>query len=117
MKKKEKKFAEYIKRILESKGEMKLNYLEVTTEEAIEMLRTSNSKKVLVAIQNLEDGDDEIVFCRWLKSECESIIQEAKTITSMCDDFVKKLDLYTEQQKDLYNIQPHGLQKTILLQG
>lgn len=92
-----------------------MNYLEVTTEEAIEMLKKSNGKRVLVATKNLESGEDEVVFCAWLKSECEEMIQEAKTISTMCDDFVKKLDLYTEQQKDLYNIQPIGFQQTILL--
>ena len=92
-----------------------MNYLEVTTEEAIEMLKKSNGKRVLVATKNLESGEDEVVFCAWLKSECEGMIQEAKTISTMCDDFVNKLDLYTEQQKDLYNIQPIGFQQTILL--
>lgn len=92
-----------------------MNYLEVTTEEAIEMLKKSNGKRVLVATKNLESGEDEVIFCAWLKSECEGMIQEAKTISAMCDDFVKKLDLYTEQQKDLYNIQPIGFQQTILL--
>ena len=92
-----------------------MNYLEVTTEEAIEMLKKSNGKRVLVVTKNLESGEDEVVFCAWLKSECEGMIQEAKTISTMCDDFVNKLDLYTEQQKDLYNIQPIGFQQTILL--
>ena len=92
-----------------------MNYLEVTTEEAIEMLKKSNGKRVLVVTKNLESGEDEVVFCAWLKSECEGMIQEAKTISAMCDDFVNKLDLYTEQQKDLYNIQPIGFQQTILL--
>lgn len=92
-----------------------MNYLEVTTEKAIEMLKESKGKRVLVATKNLEGGEDEVVFCAWLKSECEVMINEAKTISAMCDDFVKKLDLYTEQQKDLYNIQQIGYQQTILL--
>ena len=91
-----------------------MNYVEMTTEEAIEVLRNSKGKKVLVAIQDLESNED-AVFCQKLKSECETMIKEAKTVSSICDDFVKKLDLFTEKQRDLFNIKPHGFQKTILL--
>ena len=45
------------------------------------------------------------------------MIKEAQTVSSMCDDFVKKLDVFSEKQKDLMNIEPHGFQKTILLNG
>lgn len=91
-----------------------MNYIEMTTDEAIEFLRQSKDKKVLVAIQDLE-SDEPAFFYQRLKVECESMIFEAKTISSICDDFVKKLDVFTEKQKDLMNIEPHGLQKTILL--
>ena len=93
-----------------------MNYVEMTTEEAIEVLRKSKGKKVLVAIKDLEN-DDDAIFYQKLKSDCEIMIQEAQTVSSMCDDFVKKLDVFTERQRDLMNIQPYGLRKTILLNG
>lgn len=92
-----------------------MKYVEMTTDEAIEVLRKSKGKKVLVAIQDLENDNEDVVFYRKLKSDCEIMIKEAQTVSSMCDDFVKKLDVFTKKQKDLMNIEPHGIQKTILL--
>ena len=91
-----------------------MNYIEMTTEEAIEILKKSKGKKVLVAIKDLE-SDEDAVFYQRLKMDCETMIREAKTISSMCDDFVRNVNLFTEKQIDLTNIVPHGLQKTILL--
>lgn len=93
-----------------------MNYVEMTTDEAIEVLRKSKGKKVLVAIKDLEN-DEDAVFYQKLKSDCEIMIREAQTISSMCDDFVKKLDVFSEKQKDLFNIKSHGRQQTILLKG
>lgn len=91
-----------------------MNYVEMTTEEAIEVLRNSKGKKVLVAIQDLENNDDAI-FYQKLKSDCENMVREAQTVASFCDDFVKKLDLFTEKQRDLFNIRPNGIRSTIVL--
>lgn len=91
---------------------MYVNY--VTTEEAIELLRKSKGKKVLVAIRDLEN-DEPALFCPKFKKDCEQMICEARTISSACDDFVKTLSLFTEQQMDLKNISPIGYEKTILL--
>lgn len=90
-----------------------MNYVEMTTDEAIEVLRKSKGKKVLVAIKNLED-DNDAIFYQKLKSECEAMIREAKTISSACDEFVKKLDLFTTKQ-NILDIKKMGLCKTILL--
>ena len=92
-----------------------MKYVEMTTDEAIDVLRKSKGKKVLVAIQDLENDNEDVIFYQKLKSDCEIMIKEAQTVSSMCDDFVKKLDVFTEKQKDLMNIEPHGIQKTILL--
>ena len=91
-----------------------MNYVEMTVEEAIEVLRKSKGKKVLVAIKDLE-RDEDAIFYQKLKSDCEAMIQEAKTVSSACDDLVKQLDIFTEKQLDLFNLKPHGFQKTILL--
>lgn len=91
-----------------------MQYIETTTDEAIEILKQSKGKKVLVAIQDLEK-DEPALFYPELKSNCVVMIKEAETIASVCDDFVKQLKLFTEEQKNLINIVPEGLQKTILL--
>lgn len=45
------------------------------------------------------------------------MIEEAETISSVSDDFVRQLRLFSEKQRDLINIIPKGLQKTILLRS
>lgn len=91
-----------------------MNYIEMTTEEAIEFLKKSKGKKVLVATQDLE-SDEPALFCPYLKQDCFNMINEAETVASLCDDFVKQLRIFTEKQKDLRNIRMVGMQKTILL--
>lgn len=93
-----------------------MRYVEMTTEEAIEVLKKSKGKKVLVTIQDLSN-DEPTLFYPKLKSDCMMMIKEAETISSACDDFVKQLRLFSEKQKDLMNIMPVGLQRTILLRS
>lgn len=88
-------------------------YIEMTIEEA--MKKCNKNTKVLVAIQDLEKDDDEIVFVTKKRREYKSIFEDAKTVLSMCDDFIKELNVFTEKQPDIYNIRPHGLQKIVLL--
>ena len=88
-------------------------YVEMTIEEA--MKKCNKNTKVLIAIQDLEKEDDEIVFVQKKKREYGSIFEDAKTVLSMCDDFIKELNVFTEKQPDIYNIRPHGLQKIVLL--
>lgn len=91
-----------------------MKYVEMTTDEAIEVLKNSKGKKVLVAIQDLEK-DEPAMFCPKLKTECFSLFENAETTISVCDDLIKQLRLFTEQQRDIMNIEPHGIQKTILI--
>ena len=91
-----------------------MKYIEMTTDEAIEVLKNSKGKKVLVAIQDLEK-DEPAMFCPKLKTECFSLFENAETTISVCYDFIKQLRLFTEQQRDIMNIEPHGIQKTILI--
>ena len=44
----------------------------------------------------------------------KALFEDVKTVASMCDDFVKQLRLFTEKQ-NIYNIEPRGIQKIILL--
>ena len=75
-------------------------YAEMTVEEA--MKKCGKNAKVLVAIQNLEEENTDVIF------------ENIKTVASLYDDFIKQLNLFTEKQ-DIYNIKPKGMQKIILL--
>lgn len=87
--------------------------VEMTIEEA--MRRCNKNKKVLVAIQDLEDSQDvNIAFVQKDKSEYPSIFEDVQTVVSKCDDLVKQLRLFTEKQ-DIPNIQPRGQQRIVLL--
>lgn len=115
MRMKEKKFEESMRLILENKvWRAIMEYIEMTVEEAIEVLKKSKGKKVLVAVQDLRI-EEPALFHPKLKSDCLLMVREAETILSACDDFVKQLRLFNEKQRDLINIVPNGLQKTILL--
>lgn len=89
-----------------------MQYVEMTIEEA--MKRCNKNAKVLVAIQNLEEDDCDVVFVKKRRDEYQSIFNDVKTVASLCDDFVKQLNLFTEKQ-NIYNVQPHGKKKIILL--
>ena len=89
-----------------------MKYIEMTIEEA--MKRCNKNKKVLVAVQDLEDENIDIVFVKKEKSEYEEIFEDVKTVASACDDFVKHLRLFTEKQ-NIYNIEPRGIEKIVLL--
>lgn len=93
-----------------------MRYIEMTTDEAIEMLQKAKGQKVLVAIQDLKT-DEPALFYPQTKSDCLLMIREAETISSACDDFVRQLRLFSEKQRDLMNIVPEGLQRTILLKS
>lgn len=88
---------------------------EETIDGAIELLRKSKGKKVMIAIQNLEEEDVNIAFVEKYKNECQKIIESAATVASYKDDFLKQLSVFTEKQRDLKHIQPRGYLKTILL--
>ena len=89
-----------------------IQYVEMTIEEA--MKSCNKNTKVLVAIQNLEDDDCNIIFVKKRRNEYQEIFDDVKTAVSICDDFVNQLRLFTEKQ-NILNIEPRGFQKTILL--
>ena len=89
-----------------------MKYVEVSIEEA--MKRCNKNKKVLVAVQDLEDDNIDTVFVQKGRSEYQSMFEDVKTVASACDDLVKQLRLFTEKQ-NIYNIEPRGMQKIILL--
>ena len=89
-----------------------MRYVEMTIEEA--MKRCNKNKKVLVAVQDLEDDNADVVFVQNGRNEYLSMFEDVKTVASACDDFVKQLRLFTEKQ-NIYNVEPRGIQKIILL--
>lgn len=89
-----------------------MRYVEMTIEEA--MKRCNKNKRVLVAVQDLEDDNTDVIFVRKERSEYRTIFEDVQTVASICDDFVKQLRLFTEKQ-NIPDIEPHGYQKTILL--
>ena len=114
MRLKEMKFVEFMKRTSENNiiEVIAMRYVEMTIEEA--MKRCNKNKKVLVAIQDLEDDSVDTVFVQKERSEYQSMFENVKTVASACDDFVKQLRLFTEKQ-NIFNIEPKGIQKIILL--
>ena len=89
-----------------------MKYVEVSIEEA--MKRCKKNAKVLVAVQDLEDDNVDVVFIQKGRNEYQSMFEDVKTVASACDDFVKQLRLFTEKQ-NIYNIERRGIQKIILL--
>ena len=88
-------------------------YIEMTIEEA--MKKCNKNTKVLVATQDLENNDSDVFFVIKKKKEYKSIFEDAKTIISSCDDLVKELNVFTEKQNNIPNIEPHGIQRIVLL--
>ena len=89
-----------------------MRYVEMTIEEA--MKRCNKNKKVLVAIQDLEDDNVDAFFVQKNRNEYHELFNDVQTVASACDNFVKQLRLFTEKQ-NVYNIEPRGFQKIILL--
>ena len=89
-----------------------MKYVEMTVEEAMRICNKND--KVLVAVQDLEDEDCNVSFTKKRRGDYETLFEDVKTVASACDDLVKQLRLFTEKQ-NIYNIQPRGVQKIILL--
>ena len=109
-----KKFAEFMKRTLENNifGGIIMKYVEVSIEEA--MKRCKKNAKVLVAEQDLENDDCEVIFISKGKKDYGELFKDVQTAASLSDDFVKQLRLFTEHQ-DILNIRPQGIQKIVLM--
>ena len=89
-----------------------MRYVEVSIEEA--MKRCKKNAKVLVAEQDLENEDCDIIFVTKARKEYDDLFKDVQTAASLSDDLVKQLRLFTEHQ-DVFNIRPTGIQKVVLL--
>ena len=87
-------------------------YIEMTIEEAMKCC--NKNATVLVAVNDLEDKNANVVFVKKSRCDYNKLFNNAKTIASLCDDFMKQLEVFTEKQ-DIKNIVPVGIQRTILL--
>ena len=89
-----------------------MQYVEMTIEEALKCC--NKNKKVLVAIQDLQDDNVDVIFVKKMRNEYQSLFEDVKTAASLCDDLVKQLRLFTEKQ-NIPNVEPRGFQKIILI--
>lgn len=90
-------------------------YIEISIEEA--MKRCKKNARVLVAEQDLENEDCDVVFVIKGKNDYEELFKDIQTAVSLLPDsfdLVKQLRLFTEHQ-DIPNIRPHGTQKIVLM--
>ena len=89
-----------------------MRYVEISIEEA--MKRCKKNAKVLVAEQDLENEDCDIIFVTKGRKEYGDLFKGIQTAASLSDDLVKQLRLFTERQ-EIPNIRPHGIQKIVLI--
>ena len=90
-----------------------MRYIEMSIEDAKKVCKKNS--KVLVAIQDLEDDECEIIaFEKKTPPDYDALFEDVKTVASACDDIIKQLNLFTEKQ-DVYRIKPIGKEKIILV--
>ncbi|WP_394910537.1 hypothetical protein [uncultured Robinsoniella sp.] len=92
-----------------------MEYKLMSKEEAIKLLENSKYDTVMIAVQNLEEEDFNSQMKKINKHEGKRLIQESETITSVYDDFIRQLNLFSKMQRDIYNIKPKGIRKIIML--
>lgn len=89
-----------------------MRYVEISIEEAIK--RCKKNVKVLVAEQDLEQEDCDIIFVKKEKKDYGELFKDVQTAASLSDDLMEQLRLFTERQ-DIPNIRPKGIQKIVLI--
>lgn len=90
-----------------------MKYVKMTLEDAIK--RCNKHTKVLVAIQDLEEDNIDIVFSLKRREEYKKLFEDVKIASYLNDEFIKQLNLFTEMQ-NIYDIKPKGFQKIVLLE-
>lgn len=89
-----------------------MTYVEISIEDAMKICKRNT--RVLIAEQDLEKDDCDIIFVPKEVNEYDTIFNNIKTVLKLTDDFIKQLRLYTEEQ-DINNVKPIGIQKIILI--
>lgn len=91
-----------------------MKLVEMSIEDAMRIC--GKNAKVLVAVQNLEQEEQEISFEQKRRDEYEKLFSDVKTVVSSVGDLVKRLDCFTEKQDIIRGIRPVGLQKIVLVE-
>lgn len=92
-----------------------MEYVTMTLEEAKRVAK--KDAVVLVAKQDLEREECNIGFTKKKFCECSELLQDAKTIAKVCDEFANQLRLFTERQNDPINYKSVGTLNTILFRS
>lgn len=90
-----------------------MKYIEMSIEEVMQLC--NKHTKVLVAVQDLAKKDEVISFVQKRREEYGQIFEDVQTVTHSTDDFINRLDCFTEKQ-NILDIKPIGIQKIVLLQ-
>ena len=114
MKKIKTKYEKYILQILANERVVNMQLVEISIEEAYK--RCKKGTKVLVAEQDLEKEDCNVVFIAKERKEYDELFSNIQTAASLSDDLVEQLRLFTERQ-DILNVRPHGIQKIVLIKS
>lgn len=91
-----------------------MNYVEISIEEA--MKRCKKNAKVLVAEQDLEKEDCNVLFVKKEKKDYDKLFADVQTAVSLSDELMEQLRLFTEHQ-EISNIRPVGVQKIVLIKS
>lgn len=91
-----------------------MKLVEMSIEDAMRIC--GKNAMVLVAVQNLEQEEQEISFEQKRRDEYEKLFSDVKTVVSSMDDLVKRLDCFTEKQDIIRGIRQVGLQKIVLVE-
>lgn len=89
-----------------------MGYIMMTVEEAKKYAK--KDAIVLVSTQDLASDDCNVGFVKKKFGECSDIIESAKTIANICDEFANQLRVFSDTQKDPINYEPVGYLNTIL---
>ena len=69
-----------------------MRYVEMTVEEAKK--RCKKNAKVLVAVQDLEDDNVDVIFVPKRRCEYEKLFEDVETVAGICGDFINQSPLY-----------------------
>lgn len=89
-----------------------MGYIMMTVEEAKKYAK--KDAIVLVSAQDLASDDCNVGFVKKKFGECSDIIESAKTVANICDEFANQLRVFSDTQKDPINYEPVGYLNTIL---
>lgn len=91
-----------------------MRYVEISIEEA--MKKCKKNAKVLVAEQDLENEDCNVIFVKKEKKDYDKLFEDVQTAATLSDELMEQLRLFTEHQ-EIPNIRPVGVQKIVLIKS